>query len=117
MDLEHFYESNEARRNSEEIEFGSEWVGEDGEIFQLSWIEATGEMYLMADTPNNPVVDGFGDIIPTPEQSSELEVEVLGTIGTLDEVHSILEGWQDICGEPGSLAWLKVRLSERGLKA
>ncbi len=115
MDLEHFYESNEARRTSEEHEFGSEWVGDDDAVFQLSWIAVTGELYLMAETPNTPVVDGFGDIIPTPEAASELEVEILGTVESLDELHEILTGWEDICGEPSSLSWLRSALAAGGV--
>ena len=47
MDLEAFYEENEARRESEEIEFGSDWTDADGVFYELTWIEATGELYLM----------------------------------------------------------------------
>jgi hypothetical protein len=116
MDLEHFYESNEARRTSEEHEFGSEWVGDNDEVFQLSWIAATGELYLMAETPNTPLVDGFGDIIPTPEGASELEVEILGTVESLDRLHEMLTGWEDVCGEPYSLGWLRSALAQGGVK-
>ena len=116
MDLEHFYESNEARRTSEEHEFGSEWVGDNDEVFQLSWIAATGELYLMAETPNTPLVDGFGDIIPTPEGASELEVEILGTVESLDRLHEMLTGWEDVCGEPYSLGWLRAALAQGGVK-
>jgi hypothetical protein len=116
MDLEHFYESNEARRTSEEHEFGSEWVGDDDAVFQLSWVASTGELYLMAENPNTPVVDGFGDIIATPESASELEVEILGTVDNLDRVHEILAGWEDQCGQPYSLGWLRSALAEGGVR-
>ena len=116
MDLEHFYESNEARRTSEEHELGSEWVGPDDSVFQLSWITETGELYLMAETPNTPVVDGFGDILPTPERADELEVEVLGVVASIDELHRILTGWEDICGEANSLTWLKSTLEAAGVR-
>jgi len=115
MDLEAFYEANEARRTSEEVEFGDSWTTADGHAFQLSWIAATGELYLMADDPNSPSVDIFGDIVPTPEATSELTVTVLGTVATLEELHGILDGWADALDAPGSLSWLTARLAARGV--
>ncbi len=115
MDLEAFYEANEARRTSEEVEFGDSWTTPDGHAFQLSWIAATGELYLMADDPNSPSVDIFGDIVPTPEATSELTVTVLGTVATLEELHRILDGWTDALDAPGSLSWLTARLAARGV--
>ena len=47
MDLETFYESNEARRESAEFEYGDDWTDGAGNHYELSWVEATGELYLM----------------------------------------------------------------------
>ena len=50
MDIETFYEQNEARRESAEIEFGDEWTDASGQPLRAqSWVEATGELYLMKD--------------------------------------------------------------------
>lgn len=113
MDLEAFYAANEARRTSSEVEFGSTWTSGDGHHYQVSWIEATGELYLMADDPNAPSVDFFGDIVPTPEATSELTVTLLATVANLDEVHALLDGWADALEMPDSVAWLKGRLGTR----
>ena len=42
MDIETFYEQNEARRESAEFEFGSEWTDASDNEYELSWVEATG---------------------------------------------------------------------------
>jgi len=44
IDIEEFYEANEARRESSEFEFGSEWTDNDGNEYELSWVEAPGEL-------------------------------------------------------------------------
>jgi len=115
VNIEDFYAQDERRRASSEIEFGRDWRDVGGTRYELSWVADTGELYLMADDPNSPSVDIFGDIVPTPEATSELTVTVLGTVATLEELHGILDGWADALDAPGSLSWLTKRLADRGV--
>ena len=49
MDIDDFYEENEARRESAEFEFGIEWSDAADNEYELSWVEATGELYLLVE--------------------------------------------------------------------
>ena len=49
MDIEEFYEADERRRRSEEIELGTEWLDADGVRYELSWVADTGELYVMRE--------------------------------------------------------------------
>ena len=48
MDIEEFYAADERRRRSAELEFGRDWHDENGRC-AVSWIEDTGELYLMRE--------------------------------------------------------------------
>ena len=66
MDIEEFYEADERRRRSEEVEIGTEWHDADGARYELSWVADTGELYVMVE-PNAPMsVDLFGDVYEPP---------------------------------------------------
>ena len=66
MDIESFYEQNEARRESAEFEFGGEWTDPDDNEYELSWVEATGELYLMIEPDAKITEDAFGDFYVSP---------------------------------------------------
>ncbi len=57
MDIEEFYEADERRRRSEEVEIGTEWHDADGARYELSWVADTGELYVMRE-PTVPMSDG-----------------------------------------------------------
>ena len=44
MNIEEFYEADERRRRSEEIEVGTEWLDRDGVRHEVSWVADTGEL-------------------------------------------------------------------------
>lgn len=72
MDIESFYEQNEARRESAEIEFGDEWTDASDNEYELSWVEATGELYLMVEPDAQVNEDIFGDFFVEDEPVNEL---------------------------------------------
>lgn len=112
MDIEGFYEQNEARRSSPEIEFGSRWTDAAGNEYELSWVEATGELYLMLEPDAHVTEDAFGDFIAGPEVTADMSVVVIATVETTDELAVRLDGWQEAESRPNSLAWLAERLRD-----
>ena len=103
LTAEEFY-ANPERERSPELDFGVHWRGEYSfPTYRLSWIEATGEVYLRTGN----------------------EVTILGMVKddlTLEELHrenrpyshlkieKVLTGWQIECGNPNSIQWIKNRL-------
>jgi hypothetical protein len=98
MDIESFYEQNEARRESAEFEFGSEWSDASDNEYELSWVEATGENE-----------DIFGDFMVHDEMISDLTVVIIGKSPSLAGLEDTILGWEDAMLEENSLAWLYER--------
>jgi len=110
MDIEDFYDQNEARRESNEFEFGSEWTdGADNE-YELSWVEATGELYLMVEPDFVLTPHMFGGFTGDDEQVSDLTVVVVGKFSSLAGLEDALKGWEEAMLEKNSLDWLHERM-------
>jgi hypothetical protein len=113
MDIEAFYDQNEARRESAEFEFGSEWTDAADNEYELSWVEATGELYLMVEPDAVVTEDMFGDFLVSDEPVNDLTVVVIGKVPSLAGLEDLLEGWEEAMLEENSLAWLYERLPEQ----
>ena len=111
MDIETFYELNEARRESAEIEFGDEWTDASGNKYELSWVEATGEIYLMIEPDAKITEDAFGDFVVAGEPADVLSVVIIGRVPTLAAVEDQLQGWEDAMLKDDSLKWLNQRFA------
>ena len=85
MDLEAFYAADERRRRSTELEFGREWHDSGGRC-AVSWVEDTGELYVMREPAANVVGDAFGDMVVQHVSEHALGVEVLGVVSGRDAV-------------------------------
>jgi hypothetical protein len=111
VDLNDFYDADPRRRASEELEFGSDW-DEDGARTQVSWIEATGELYAMRDPLGRLVTDVIGDMGVQPVGDKQLTIEVLGTVAGRDAIGGVMSGWEAAMGSgPGSLTWVRDRVA------
>jgi len=110
VDLNDFYDADPRRRASEELEFGSDW-SDGGARTQVSWIEATGELYAMRDPLGGLVTDVIGDTRATPVSDEQLTVEVLGTVATRDDIDARLAGWEDAMPDRGSITWVRERVT------
>jgi hypothetical protein len=95
MDIESFYEQNEARRESAEFEFGSEWTDAADNEYELSWVEATGELYLMVEPDAVVNEDIFGDFLVSDEVISDLTVVIIGKVASLAGLEDTISGWED----------------------
>jgi len=109
MDIESFYDQNEARRESAEYEFGSEWSDASDNEYELSWVEATGELYLMVEPDAVVNEDIFGDFIVSDEQVNDLTVVIIGKVPSLAALEDVLQGWEEAMLAENSLAWLYER--------
>ena len=106
MDIEAFYEQNEARRESAEFEFGSEWTDASDNEYELSWVEATGELYLMVEPEADVNEDMFGDFLVADEAVNDLTVVVIGKVPSLAGLRGPTArlGGRDARGELARLA-------------
>jgi hypothetical protein len=109
MDLEEFYAADERRRRSAELEFGRDWNDENGR-WGASWIEDTGELYLMREPDSGVWGDAFGDMRVRPVSEHALDVEVLGVVEGRTAAESVMSGWEQKMLEPDGIAWLRDRV-------
>jgi hypothetical protein len=99
--MEDFLEADERRLHSREVDFGLLWRPSGSPVtHRASWIEATGELYLVQSGPTG---SGGG------------HVELLA-VTDREGVERALEGWEPASRRPGGLAWLRKRVTGlRGL--
>lgn len=121
VDIEEFYDADPRRRASAEVEMGSDWRDADGVRYELSWVEDTGELYMLREPVPGGWADPFGGIHASGTHDvDEREVQgmtlaVLGTVSTQEELERDLEGWEDAMRAANSVQWLADRLRERGV--
>lgn len=121
VDIEEFYDADPRRRASAEIELGTEWRDAQDVRYELSWVQDTGELYVMREPVPGGWADPFGGVhVSHPRDVDEGEVEgeaviVLGTVPDQATLEEVLEGWQEAMGRPQGIAWLADRLRERGI--
>ena len=116
MDLEAFYEADERRRHSQELEFGRDWADESGRC-EVSWVADTGELYLMREPAPNVVGDAFGDMVVQHVSEHQLGVEVLGVIAGVDAIEAVMSGWEQAMPRPDGISWLRERVANAGQHA
>jgi hypothetical protein len=110
MDIEEFYDADERRRRSEEVELGTEWHDADGARYEVSWVQDTGELYVMRE-PSVPMsVDPFGDLWGPGVHTDAVTVAVVGWIPDRARLDQTLDGWQAAMGQADSVSWLAGRL-------
>jgi hypothetical protein len=114
MNIEEFYEQDERRRQSEEIELGDAWHDASGHRRELTYVVDTGELYLMSAPDTKLLEDPFGDIAVDAEPVEALTVDVIAVVPSSAELHGALEGWEDAMGKPSSVEWLKSKLGAFG---
>ena len=109
MDIEEFYAADERRRHSAELEFGRDW-GSPGGRSGVSWIEDTGELYLMNEPSGGVTGTGAGDLEVLHVSERDLGVEVLGVVTGRSAIESVMSGWEDAMKRPDGVAWLRDRV-------
>jgi len=117
VDIEEFYDSDPRRRSSAEIELGTEWRDAAGVRYELSWVQDTGELYVMREPVPQVWEDPFGDTLVTEASVDDFTVSVVGIVRTHDELEEVLAGWQDAITAANGVEWLATRLRDRGISA
>jgi len=113
LDIEEFYDADERRRTSDELQFGQDWHDVHGRRYELNWIADTGELYVMQDDPPAVWADPFGDVVSMPVAPDHLGVRVLAVIADRPEVEGLLDGWEQSMADSDSVSWLTARLPAR----
>jgi hypothetical protein len=118
MDIEEFYDADPRRRQSPEIELGTEWRDKGGVRYELNWVEDTGELYVMREPAPHEWEDPFGGIHVDTSDSAPTDgmtVGIVAHIATRSQLEEILSGWEERMSEPDSTAWLEDRLRSAGV--
>lgn len=111
MDIEEFYSADERRRRSSEVELGTNWFDAQGNRYELSWVEDTGELYTMLEmTPEADSFTPFGDIEVETIPVDRIVVMVIGYLDSLSEVERVLAGWPERMTQPDGISWVAERL-------
>jgi hypothetical protein len=96
LSLGAFYAADRRRDISRERDVGLWWRG-DGPLsptYRAAFVEDTGELYIM----QHEGTPGGG------------RVDVVGHFDGFAALERRLEGWDDVCGDPGSIDWLLERV-------
>jgi hypothetical protein len=115
MNIEEFYQADERRRRSEEVEIGTEWHDADGARYEASWVADTGELYVMAEPNARLTTDLFGDAWASSVSTDSVTVAVVGWIPDRARLEQVIDGWQAAMGETNSVAWLSERLRQQSV--
>jgi hypothetical protein len=110
MDIEEFYAADERRRHSAELEFGRDWSDASGRC-GVSWVEDTGELYLMREPNAGVWGDGAGDVYARHVSEHALGVEVLGVVAGRAAVEGVMSGWEQAMLGPDGITWLRDRVA------
>jgi hypothetical protein len=111
MDIEQFYSADERRRQSGEVELGTNWFDAKGSRYELSWVEDTGELYVMLElVPEVDTWTPFGDSEVEQIPVDRVLVLIIGYIATLEAVERVLAGWPEEMAKPDGISWVAERL-------
>ncbi len=119
VDIEGFYDADERRRSSAEVELGREWRDGHGVRYELNWVVDTGELYVMREPVPPEWEDPFGGVhvkvrgLEDPVKG--MTVRVIGHVDTHDRLEQVMAGWQDAMADEDSIGWLVGRLRSSGV--
>jgi len=104
-------------RPSAEIELGSDWLDGHGVRHELNYVEDTGELYVLREPAPHVREDPFGGlhVSTDPDFDHRMTVHVVAHIDSVDNLHQILNGWQDAMTGPDGATWLGDRLRAAGV--
>lgn len=103
--VEAFYRADERRRRSRELDFGVWWYDTIDRVpWRVSWVAATGDVYIVRLGPARIVQGPAGlAILGGDENGPVIRIAVIEIEAELERR---LHGWPEHCGHPGGLAWV-----------
>ncbi len=113
MDIDQFYDADERRRQSPEVELGTEWRDAHDVRYELNWVQDTGELYVMREPIPPMREDPFGGIhVEKGDHApvSGMVVVVVAHVNTREQLEEVVRGWQKAMSSPNSIGWLADRL-------
>jgi hypothetical protein len=111
VDLEQFYDEDPRRRASEELEFGRDWTDEANNRCEISWVEATGELYAMREPLVEYEADGLGGMYAPSPKVEQLWIDVIGIVSGREAIEAVMSGWENAMPGANSLEWVRVRVA------
>jgi hypothetical protein len=117
VNIEDFYAEDERRRASSEVEFGRDWRDGAGVRYELSWVQDTGELYLMREPVPTMYEDPLGDFDVDEANVDELLVSLLGVVNSRERIEEVLVGWPEAMAEAEGIEWMAERLRGAGIVA
>jgi hypothetical protein len=118
VDIGQFYDADDRRRQSVEIELGTEWRDAHAVRYELNWIQDTGELYVMLEPPAPEWGGPFGDIhVQTGDRApiDGMTVLVIAHVDSHEKLEQVLDGWQAAVDGDDSVSWLADRLKASGV--
>jgi hypothetical protein len=116
MDIKEFYDADQRRRDSAEIEYGRDWHDAAGARYEISWIEDTGELYAMREpVVGGAILDPFGDAYSPWVSAESVTVRILAHVPDRRHVEEVLTGWEEAMPGSDSTRWVADRLVAAGI--
>lgn len=112
MNIHEFYEADERRRESEEVQFGDGWT-DDADAhatYRAKWVVETGELYTVREPHPGGILARYLDQLGIDQAKvGDLLVDVLAVSDDLPAVEAALDGWESAMDAENSLRWLRAR--------
>lgn len=118
MDIEEFYDLDQRRRASAEVELGTEWRDASNVRYELNWVEDTGELYVMREPVPHEWEDPFGGIHVNASDKAPVDgltVEIVAKIDDRTRLDEVLGGWESAMGGSDGISWLVRQLKSAGV--
>jgi hypothetical protein len=112
VNIHGFYEADERRRTSEEVEYGDGWTdhADAHATYRIHWVADTGEIYAVREPHPGGILARYLDEIDVDQADVEaLSVEILG-VADRSTVEAALAGWPEAMAGRDGLAWARDRL-------
>lgn len=125
-DVEKYYQDHPDARPSPESDYGVWWRDDDGGVWRVTYVHTTGHVYAIRSSStgaNSERVNVGGQVAVLVSAGREAgPVVILGKLEPWEDsddpgdwsppepAERALEGWAEVCGSQGSLAWVLERV-------
>jgi hypothetical protein len=114
VNIAEFYDGDPRRRPSDEVALGDAWTRSDDPhaTFRASWIEATGEVFLVREPHPGGLFARYLDELRIDQADvDDLVVTVAGIVPTRSDLDRVTAGWADAMTGTDSVGWLQAAVT------